>query len=787
MKYQREIYSPEQSTKEATPKLSYSIIILLYAVVPVFTPNFSTIDSNGPKFLALAVLNLLSYLYLLSQKDLKTNQTGQNEFFTKSFGFLYVLFLIFSLLSFIKSINILESIMQFAKTFTVFSSVFILFIFIKTDKRFLRQLMVILLLVLLIDCLSVFYNIYLFVIGSLKKIDEVKSIYSNKNILASAIFVKIPIAIWFHLYGQGNWKRVGLVILLFAFLGILFISARAFYVGLILLTLVYLIFIGIRYIQTRDRNFIKIFIQYSAALLIAVLIFSLIQATLYPSKKGQFETNISERMKSITGDIGSSGRIPFWLNTLELIKENPLMGVGTGNWKIAELKMENQMITSYIYMYKCHNDFLEITSETGLLGAITFIWLFLFPVLLFVKKIMNKANDDVYQYLLVPVFGILCYGVDAFFNFPSDRPEIQGLFAIYLAANLCFFPVNLYKNRPSRNFRIFYSVLFILLMSFCVYILVNNFISFRYQRIVYEEIKIKKLKHNSTYICNGLPFIPSITAIGEPITVVKARYLFNDQKYEQVISVLKNDKSSPYDGRQEYFLAMSYEKLGDTVNALAFLDKMLKLKPYHYDFVGKACNILERHGNYQTAVVYLSDYLVKEKSETKPWYYLSTLYEKLNDTSKSLTTIDTALKYLPNDTILKKRKAYLVAIQKQKPYEQQINSALNFYKNADYKNAIKAFTQIINIDTSMRRFYEYRGISYFYLHEYRKCIADLNIILQWKPSAGSFYNIRGICFHYLGNDNEACRDFEMAKQLNDRDAMVNSSKFCKQVKTGGVK
>ena len=98
----------------------YSLILLAYGYVTVLTPNLNTFDSNGPKFLSMALLNLVVFAYLFTRKEIRQNADRSLVFFKSGAGILYTLLMVVSLLSFIKAINVLESILHFCKIFTVF-------------------------------------------------------------------------------------------------------------------------------------------------------------------------------------------------------------------------------------------------------------------------------------------------------------------------------------------------------------------------------------------------------------------------------------------------------------------------------------------------------------------------------------------------------------------------------------------------------------------------------------------------------------------------------------------
>ncbi|MFA5410471.1 MAG: O-antigen ligase family protein [Candidatus Omnitrophota bacterium] len=91
--------------------------------------------------------------------------------------------------------------------------------------------------------------------------------------------------------------------------------------------------------------------------------------------------------------IWDHGRISLNRNSLNMIKHHPFIGVGIGNfsqnygkYKLPEIGEDYQ--TNYS-MY-AHNNFLQITGETGLFGLIVFLWL-LFRLV--------KKNIDIYKRL----------------------------------------------------------------------------------------------------------------------------------------------------------------------------------------------------------------------------------------------------------------------------------------------------------------------------------------------------------------------------------------------------
>lgn len=78
-------------------------------------------------------------------------------------------------------------------------------------------------------------------------------------------------------------------------------------------------------------------------------------------------------------------RITFLKNTLSMIQDNPILGVGTGGFKKAyQKKVQNQFGPSGVITGDPHNQYLKILIEQGTVGLCAFLWLII--------TVFNKSN-----------------------------------------------------------------------------------------------------------------------------------------------------------------------------------------------------------------------------------------------------------------------------------------------------------------------------------------------------------------------------------------------------------
>jgi O-antigen ligase/Tfp pilus assembly protein PilF len=771
------------NAKPAEPKLNliYSLVLLGYAFITVLTPNMNTLDSLGPKFYTLAILNLVAYIIILIGNQLKPRQDFHWSFFRTWTGFIYTLFMLVSLLSFFKAFNIYESIINFSKLFTIFSAAYIVSIILRRDKRYLYVISISLALLLIFDSFTVFYHIVInFMEGKGQNISEIKSIYSNKNILSAAIFVKIAFVLWLFTFGKGWMKALGGFTLFIAFMATLFMSTRSFYVGTIFLILTYGPFMFIRYYRKNEkRKIIMLTIYLSAAIIIGFFLFTAALKYLYPSSsQNRYTVDFITRLKSLsaeTGPVSSQGglRAQAWKNSFKLIKANPLLGVGTGNWKVEVLKYETPTTGAYIYMYKNHNDFIETTADTGIFGGALFLGVFILIFANFIKAFFKakKGEESSYTWLFLPAFGLFCYSFDAMFNFPSDRPEIISFFAIFVGAGIAFSAsqqsaVGSQQSHRTQNLEpgtwnlervtrhashVTLIAIFLSLMIGSIYIFYLNFESLKLQRIAKQELNAGTLTSKSELFLNGFPAIPDINIEGEPIAVTKARYLITEEKYQQAIDLLKKDNSSPYDTRQQFFIAMAFFKLGQPDSALVYAHKVLKLKPFFSGNISVMSNAYEAKGNLTEAMKVLDDHI------------------QLNNKNGQ-----------PVSDIIYKQQASLAPRARIQKFQETFNNGLASFGRKEYRNAIKYLSKFIDKETGVAQAFEYRAFCYFYLKKYQLSLTDIERAIAIDPSKPGYINLRGVNKHMLGNEPAACADFQTAINMGDKDAVNNYEKFCKK-------
>lgn len=613
-----------------------ALIILAYVLLVTFTPNWYALDVNATRFLTLSVINLVAFAYLLGSNKI-LQKHSLSRFFTGKIGLVYTGFLAISLLSITQAINFPEAIVHFAKLFSVFSAVMVMFLILLYDLRFVKMIIILMVLLLVFDSLWVYQQVAQFIAGNVARINDITTIYSNKNILSASIFLKLPFALSMLMFDRGLLRYFGWAALFFGMLAIFLLASRAFYVGLLVLSPVFVVYTIISYARWREKIHIKLGGSYLLALLLAFSIHSLVQKNILPEVERHTQpvqtqlaiisTVIKEDTTVVRTEASAWERLDSWRWSLNVISETPLLGVGPGNWKVNILKHENQENPEFLYMYKAHNDFLEHMAEAGIAGGLLYLAIFVLTGWTFVLRYRKHTGKSglPYRTLFLAIAGLAAFAVDAFFNFPADRPAISLYWILFLsmfmAASALYKrerlsgstnnnPVNPGRSDQLPKLPVGYlpkvsiatgiSWLLYLLIAITSGVLFLNYQSSVVQQLFVDDIRTGKLRYEndlnigplSTWTLSDdnpritnrtrrFPAVPGISLWGESLHALQARYLIKENKYQKAINILMSDHTNPWDSRREYLLSKAYSMLNKPDSALYYAQKALTLKPNH--------------------------------------------------------------------------------------------------------------------------------------------------------------------------------------------------------------
>ena len=234
----------------------------------------------------------------------------------------------------------------------------------------------------------------------------------HKSIIAEYIVFVLPFALL-----DSSLKRFKYVTFLLGIGAIMVLQSRAAFLGLMALLLTGMVLM----IAKEKRSLWKYLV--GLMLLIVIGLWAIRDHPL-----GQ-RMHISGYLESQT----AQERILVWQKTWRLIKEHPVVGVGSGNWKIyfPSTGLEAQWIFENrdVIFTRAHNDFLEIAAEGGAVGFL--IWI-LILLISWSAAIKNRDNPIG----LISVMFLAAYSTVSMFDFPKERVEMLFLFWMLLGLNV---------------------------------------------------------------------------------------------------------------------------------------------------------------------------------------------------------------------------------------------------------------------------------------------------------------------------------------------------------------
>ncbi len=119
-----------------------------------------------------------------------------------------------------------------------------------------------------------------------------------------------------------------------------------------------------------------------------------------------------------------NGRLPVWRSTLELSRDHLWTGTGLGTYVHAFRQYKPIGLFRGMLVDHAHNDYLELLSETGIIGLLLFVWL----ILCFMRSLKMQSPTSIA--CLVSVIAILLHSLT---DFSLQIPANALLFSALLA------------------------------------------------------------------------------------------------------------------------------------------------------------------------------------------------------------------------------------------------------------------------------------------------------------------------------------------------------------------
>ncbi len=329
------------------------------------------------------------------------------------------------------------------------------------------------------------------------------------------------------------------------------------------------------YLFRSNKNRVKRIVPAVSVLLLA-LVFSMLPA------KGAERTDFKEAAESLLDTEFRSNRLrlTYWDASFQLIKKNPVTGVGLFKWSGYYPKFNgeefNDKTVFFMQSTHAHNDFLELFAENGILTP----FIYLLIILIILKLVFYKSKSQ-HKYFFV-LLSVLATVLFSFVAFPLFK------FSSHYIISVCAGIALLGKGGDKKkNLKINFSALRIILITFLIIGTVTAFIKleseFNYIKAInfMSEKSISGMKEELSDVSKLLyPYNPP----KQPVDYYRSLVSTSEENYKIALEQsLSAEKLAPYSPVILNNLATAFYNAGKVNQAISQLEELKELFPDYSD------------------------------------------------------------------------------------------------------------------------------------------------------------------------------------------------------------
>ncbi len=473
------------------------------------------------------MVSLVNLLFIFNHLIIKR----QSYYFNSRLLTLFLSLLIFSIISTYYSINITESIISLNKLFIIISTIVCCSICIEKENKVFEILLKILFLSLAFECIftivDFFYGSYPFT-----------GVSMNRNISSFSILIKLPLVIYYKDFLKKRDKLYIHFLEILTILSIVLLESRAALFCLIFFYIFYLVY------SKSLSSMLKI-------------IFALVLIIFYFPSSTILKNN-SIGVENIFTDESLNFRLEFYDYAINFFQNSPIFGNGIGTWKIISSNITSGQVPYYV-----HNDFLQFLTETGLLGFLCYLAIFIYILFSILK------NKGAMSFYLLCAFAIFL--IDSLINFPFHRPQEIILFIVIVSTIMKSKKVvGKFQNK------LFLPILLILLII-SVYVNAKQINASKFENQLLNDLNNSSFTISQEKLNEYDYTFPNLTSNTIPFSSYLARYYLNNEDFENADLLIKYGiDSNPFLSYTQDLKLQSLLMQNKFIKALSVVKPMLR-------------------------------------------------------------------------------------------------------------------------------------------------------------------------------------------------------------------
>jgi len=744
------------------------IFFVLYLLIG-FVPYFGASDKSATQIIYLQLLNISSLLYI-GYVYFKTKKTKTFLISSTSISFqAFFFFFIWASITTFIAINKIESLRILTEVHTYVLSFYCLYYHLrKTKSRFFIKTIVLICSVEIFTIITPYiYDIFMF--GETRsRSTSYSGITGNINIASFSLLMKLPFVLYHLIKGKKTlfFYIIHGVILgtgIYSIFNVL--ATRGAILGVFIM-----VFIVLAYL-IRDFLFIKraptVFIKKILSVIgIPLVIFFFINTAdnLFNNYK---KSSVIERMNTVGAakDDSSQERIRYWSQSASTIIKNPLLGIGIGNWKLKGIETEKENLNGFIVPYHAHNDFLEISAETGIIGGVLYVSFILIPFLVLIYILYKKRGLKKTLLPFVLFLAISGFLIDSMLNFPFARP-IQMIFIISIVVFGIHKYVNLKLDYKKANYnRLFFIqiLILIILVPFSLYSSIRLYNSSVEQYMLLGQFNTNTFTLALSELEQYEMEYPNISNTTIPLKTFKGIYYLKQEGMEdQAIEMFhKGNKENPYLKISESYMGYAFSRKNMRDSAKYYSKRAFETQPRnatHYAHYIIALNLyrdtLELTKTYEKAKKYNSGVVEIDKIY---FMSMSNLLDK-DEGRKIIDKVNSSLFETKDDRI--KEDLYVLEFGRQQVMQADHfnKEGLGLFDQKKFKEAAIKFEDASKLNPLELPYFENAANAYLQISNHEKALEMADYVIENSKSPnGKAHYIKGLVYLEKGNKILGCK------------------------------
>ena len=732
-----------------------SIFILAFLLVG-FIPNLQAVDKIAPQWLYLSFVNLFCGAYLLYKRSSYTERF--QEVLANFMSLFYIGFVTWGVISYFYAINPTEVLVNAVRHFNTLFMFLHLGVLLYNIKDKNNLVAVAITLILAIEIYAVLDQaLEMYKSGGISS-GDLKGVTANRNITAFSIAIKIPYVLYLVLNNKKLiFKLFNTALIFLSLFSLTMIQSRASFVASALIGVGLIFWTLLQYKKKRKIRELIPNIFYLLPLGLA-LVFNQI----FLSDKGADALSRASTISLSTDDGSVNQRLRYYSDVATHIVSNPILGTGLGNWKLASIDYDKKDIKGYIVPYHAHSDFIQLGAELGIIGFLLYLGVFISAIyFVFIILFRSELNQDTKLFVFLLLISLGVYLVDANLNFPIARPQVLAPWALTMSLILYYYCQVKKDKAPAKASKAFsfFPLTAIIIMLPSISITHSTFESHKGQLFLLRDFNSSKFTIPIDNVDHITPDIPNITVTTLPIKSIKARYYFENKKYDKALSLLNEGTSAnPYVFYSENLKAQIFLKQGKIDSALVNAKKAFIGLPnnmLHAGIFVKTLNLKKDINEVKEALNGLS--LISNK---EIWFNFLIIYSQIKPSGDKefVKYIDQMIKKYPADKNFISLKRSVVIGQTRIIEAQRISQiGLDLFNSQRYVEAAIEYEKASQIDSLEYAHYENAASAYYMAGDYGQSLLNSDkVISKFQPQTGKAEYLKALVLLNYGDKIQSC-------------------------------